>query len=169
MSEFEPGVYVDGARGHKASVMVIEMAAANGMTIDPFESWAIDTWDEHGHLPTFPNDAMDSLLDNCVDHLNTVLKIPFHTWRWDDGDFGLYPDEDVRKEDVEHEVTVALSDFVLDEDHAMDIFKMAGLKVEQGDMGWKLAGHTFAFGVDIKVMFLDDEIEGSLGHRESRA
>lgn len=93
------GCYFDGAFGQTYNdLRVLKLAFSYGYT-DTDAQAMLDKGEEE-----LTNDDMD-LLPECVqdaeDYLNSLETRPFVSWRWYDGDFGLYADVDSAKEDCE--------------------------------------------------------------------
>lgn len=93
MAETEPGCYVDSHHGHYAVPMLIEWAAATGFPVDPFVRYALDNYDHDYHNESYPNEALIEVSDEAINWLNENRSIEGHSWGWQEGDFGLWPDE----------------------------------------------------------------------------
>jgi hypothetical protein len=97
MMTFEPGCYFDSHQGHYVVPAIIKLAYANGSMRDPFVEYALSRYDEDHDIEGYPSEALIDESDKAIEYLNTALQaqgVKGFTWRWDEGDFGLYPDED---------------------------------------------------------------------------
>lgn len=91
----EPGCYIDSHHGHYAIPGVIKLAQGQGFTIDPFAEYALASYEAHSYEAHYPMDSLIELSDEAIDWLNQHEGLPGHWWQWNDGDFGLYAEEDV--------------------------------------------------------------------------
>lgn len=99
----ETGCYLDNHRGHYIGRDSIELAIGYGFIVGEFERWALETYEAHSHEDGYPSEALHELADEARDWLNAGQEerrrgqnfppiIPAdHAWDWNDGDFGLYP------------------------------------------------------------------------------
>jgi len=91
----QPGCYIDSHHGHYCVPMVIELAAEHGFIVDPFVRFALDHYNDCYHETDYPGEALIEVSDEAIDWLNQHEGLPGHWWMWNDGDFGLYAEEDV--------------------------------------------------------------------------
>ena len=102
----ETGCYLDNHRGHYITRDAIELAIGYGFIIGPFERFALDMYDSHGHEESYPSEGLTDLCDEAIAWLNSgdlreqgiriagqnfppIVPDGF-TWGFNDGDFGLY-------------------------------------------------------------------------------
>lgn len=110
----ETGCYLDNHRGHYLTRDMIELAIGHGFIIDPFAQYALDHYEDWSSvendlhsgmyecLHSLAADALEWLncgensgLDRPIKGQNSPPVIPEGTaWEWNDGDFGLYEEED---------------------------------------------------------------------------
>lgn len=88
------GCYVDSHHGHYAIPAAIRVARSLGFSVDPFAQWALDTYDELFHKDDFPHDALCKLCEEAEAWLNLKRAPDGALWGWNDGDFGLYAEEE---------------------------------------------------------------------------
>ena len=67
----ETGCFLDNHRGHYIGRDAIELAQGWGFIVGPFEQFAIDMYDDHGHEEGFPHEGMIELCDDAVAWLNS--------------------------------------------------------------------------------------------------
>lgn len=106
----QPGCHIDSHHGHYAIPEVIRLAERLGYIVDPFLAYALDKYGADNAQENYPHEALISACDDAIDWLNEgreserTERIPGqnwspeipegHWWGWNDGDFGLYPEED---------------------------------------------------------------------------
>ena len=102
----ETGCYLDNHRGHYISRDVVNLAESFGYIVGPLERWFLNCYEDHGHEEDYPAEVMHELCDNAIAWLNAGQEeripgqnlpptIPANTmWGFNDGDFGLYEEED---------------------------------------------------------------------------
>jgi hypothetical protein len=109
-TEADAGCYLDNARGHYITRDMILLACDYGFIVDPFAAFVLARYDELGHEEDYPHESLAWIADEALEWLNvgenTGLDRPIrgqnnppiipagHSWGWNDGDFGLYADED---------------------------------------------------------------------------
>lgn len=99
----ETGCYLDNHRGHYITRDMIELAISFGYIVGPFERFALDMYESHGHEEHYPSEGLYELADSAREWLNHRDRdarpagqnfppiIPADCeWDWFDGDFGLY-------------------------------------------------------------------------------
>lgn len=103
----ETGCYIDCHNGHYAIPSVIELAQNYGYILGPFAEYVLDNYNDHYHEDEYPTSALDELATSAIEWLNSSYSTreiqgqncpPFrpdgYYWDWNDGDFGLYKEED---------------------------------------------------------------------------
>lgn len=90
----EPGCYIAGHEGHYGTPSLVRFAIGLGMLVTGEDATLLDRYHEDNHLPDFPHEHLVDLADRAEAWLNEHHPREGHSWRWDDGEFGLYPDED---------------------------------------------------------------------------
>lgn len=93
------GCYFDGTMGQTYNnLMVLELALEYGWNsddaLDLVETGEDDLTDEQVEF-------LSEVVDEAIDYLNDQETRSFLVWQWSEGDFGLYPDIEGAKEDVE--------------------------------------------------------------------
>jgi hypothetical protein len=91
---YEPGCYLDSHHGHYNIPEVVRFAQRAGRPVDVVMAALLDSYDDHSHEPNFNGEAIIEESDRAIDWLNEHQAVDGHTWGWNDGDFGLYPDEE---------------------------------------------------------------------------
>jgi hypothetical protein len=103
----ETGCYLDNHRGHYITRDAILLAQGLGFIVGEFERFALDHYDDLGHEEGYPQEALIELCDEAVAWLNNGQgeRMPGqnfppiipedHIWHFYDGDFGLYPIEEL--------------------------------------------------------------------------
>lgn len=102
----ETGCYLDNNRGHYITRDAIELAIGYGFIVGQFERFALDMYDDLGHVENYPFEALVDLCDEAVSWLNhgrdsypdarwagqnfPPIVPDDHYWSFYDGDFGLY-------------------------------------------------------------------------------
>lgn len=89
-----PGCYIDSHHGHYAIPAMIQFAHGHGFPLDPFAKFTLIAYDNHYHMDEYPTGAMDELATEAETWMNDNHPTPGHSWGWNYGDFGLYPNED---------------------------------------------------------------------------
>ena len=95
-TKLEPGVYLDGARGHYLVRDVINFAKDQGFPVDPFLQFTLDMYEEHYEL--IPCGSLDEVATEAEDWLNENQPLDGHYWAFIDGDFGLWADDLAHKD-----------------------------------------------------------------------
>ena len=90
-TNFEPGCYFDSHHGHYNVPRVIEFAGLHGFVIDAEVQLALDAYDEHCYDEDFPDELLLDVSDEAIVFLNDQHAVAGHVWKWNEGDFGLYP------------------------------------------------------------------------------
>lgn len=102
----QSGCYIDSHMGHYAIPESIKIAVSFGFHIDPFAQFALDAYDSFYFEDNYPSESLIELSDEAIDWLNSTPTMhwsgdarppvrPENTyWGWNDGDFGLWPEED---------------------------------------------------------------------------
>ena len=104
----ETGCYLDSHRGHYAVRDCILLAEEYGYILDGFKRFVLAQYDDHYHEEDYPD--LIELCDDAVAWLNcgenTGVDRPIrgqnsppvipagYSWGWNDGDFGLYADDE---------------------------------------------------------------------------
>lgn len=103
----ETGCYLDSHRGHYISRDVIEFAQSVGFIVGLSDAYVVSKYEDHGHEEDYPFEVIVELADEATAWLNSsaVDRIsgqnfppskPEGTyWSFNDGDFGLYAEEDL--------------------------------------------------------------------------
>lgn len=91
---FAPGCYFDSHHGHYIVPMIVRFAGDYGFGIDAEVQDALDRYDGHSHEEDFPAEMLIEVSEEAINFLNEKCVLHAHTWQWNDGDFGLYADED---------------------------------------------------------------------------
>jgi hypothetical protein len=106
----ETGCYLDNHRGHYITRDMILLAEEFGFILGEMESFVLDQYDEFNANENYPTESLYALADEALEWLNvgenTGVDRPIRgqnsppaipegtSWGWNDGDFGLYEDED---------------------------------------------------------------------------
>jgi hypothetical protein len=106
----ETGCYLDNHRGHYITRDMIWLAEGYGFILGEMESFVLDQYDELNANENYPTESLYALADEALEWLNvgenTGVDRPIRgqnsppaipegtSWGWNDGDFGLYEDED---------------------------------------------------------------------------
>jgi hypothetical protein len=109
-TEADTGCYLDNHRGHYITRDMIWLAEGFGFILGPLESFALAQYEAHGHEEDYPHESITDLADEALAWLNvgenTGIGRPIRgqndppaipegtSWGWNDGDFGLYADEE---------------------------------------------------------------------------
>lgn len=88
---FEPGCYVDGARGIYAIDYVVSLAEGWGFVPSNCECDWCSNPEHDGYSGC--EFAYSDLADEVDEFVNARFEIVDHTWGWHDGDWGLWPIE----------------------------------------------------------------------------
>ena len=93
-ADYEPGCYIDSHQGHYAIPGVVRFAERAGRPVDSEMASLLARYDEHSHEAEFDMEAIIEESDRAIEWLNDNHAVDGHGWGWNDGDFGLYPDEE---------------------------------------------------------------------------
>ena len=93
------GCYADCHRGFVGCARIaIDLAIGYGMPMDRDNGNLLARFD-HDVEREFDHESLDELCDEAENFLNEQEARPFLSWGWYEGDFGLYPDVDMARED----------------------------------------------------------------------
>ena len=93
-ANYSPGCYIDSHHGHYAIPEVVRIAEREGRPMDAEMTDLLARYEEHSHEAAFNMEAVIEESDKAIDWLNEHCPLDGHTWGWNDGDFGLYNDEE---------------------------------------------------------------------------
>jgi hypothetical protein len=98
------GCYIDSHAGHYGTRDVLYLARDFGFILSAFETFVLEMYDSHYCVDIFPNEELFDLCDEAISWLNCdeapkgqnlpPIKPVDYSWSWNDGDFGLYPNEE---------------------------------------------------------------------------
>lgn len=90
------GCYLDSHRGHYITRDAILLAIDYGFVLDAADRQLVDTYDAECWDPGYDFESLVDLSDEAITWMNEmVCNRPENTyWGWNDGDFGLYEEED---------------------------------------------------------------------------
>lgn len=89
----DAGCIYDSHHGHYIVPFVIGYAERSGRPTDPFVGWALATYQRCSHEPDYPNDALIEESEMATVWLNDNIAPNEYAFGWNDGDFGMWPDE----------------------------------------------------------------------------
>lgn len=103
----ETGCYLDSHCGHYIIRDAVYFAVDHGFIIDGFESFALSHYESHSRDDTYPFEELVELSDRAIRWLNSSpwkreirgqncppRRPEDAYWGWNDGDFGLYTEDD---------------------------------------------------------------------------
>jgi len=90
----DAGCIYDSHHGHYIVPFVIGYAERSGRPTDPFVGWALATYQRCSHEPDYPHDALIEESEAAIVWLNEHVRPEGYFFDWNDGDFGLWEDED---------------------------------------------------------------------------
>lgn len=89
----DAGCIYDSHHGHYIVPFVIGYADDAGRPTDPFVRWAVATYREHNWETNYPHDALIEECEAAIVWLNEHVRPDGFSFDWNDGDFGMWPDE----------------------------------------------------------------------------
>jgi len=106
------GCYFDSHRGHYIQHDLIVWACDDlGYIIDPMARYVIDRYDSDSHAEDYPHECLVEIVDEITYWLNNgpnegldraikgqnspPIITPGSYWGWNDGDYGLYADDEL--------------------------------------------------------------------------
>lgn len=89
-----PGCYIDGHHGHFGTPAMLRLAIGAGFKPTDDDTSAILARYGTDQETDDDTEALVWVADRAEQWLNDTYPLAGHSWRWDDGEFGLYPDDD---------------------------------------------------------------------------
>jgi hypothetical protein len=109
-TEADAGCFLNNHRGHYITRDMIDLAEGFGFIVDPMSRFVLDKYNECHHEENYPFESLYELADEALEWLNVGenagLDRPIkcqnnppaipegYSWGWNDGDFGLYADDE---------------------------------------------------------------------------